>query len=172
MSVQPKPIKAENNSPRMATKPVPAQHPARADANRKVQEPFWGTDATSALPWEARRLSIPTSSFPAFFPLEWNSEPIAPRPRHSTVARSLNAGFAFASRFDLKEDQLTYHATDGRSHSYPLPKVQGHHYDPIESVVIARASKKPADDAVGHESQEHYQCVGDQFRLTSIVLRV
>ncbi|NWD83074.1 RHS domain-containing protein [Pseudomonas reactans] len=162
---------SRKQQPQNGNEASPAQHPARADANCRKQGTAGGTGCNISFAMGSETIVHTDFQLAGVFPLEWN------RTYRSSLSAFDNSSFGarwitpFASRFDLNEDQLTYHATDGRSHSYPLPKVQGHHFDPIENVVIARVSKTQLTLLRGHESQEHYQRVGDQFRLTAIVLR-
>ena len=77
----------------------------------------------------------------------------------------------FSMRLDLNDNGLTYHANDGRSHDYPLPKTGKFHYDPVEKVVLVRADDNHFRLVRGHDSQEHYQRIRKRCYLTAITLR-
>ncbi|WP_177342397.1 RHS repeat-associated core domain-containing protein [Pseudomonas sp. ABFPK] len=77
----------------------------------------------------------------------------------------------FSMRFDVVDEGVLYHADDGRTHSYALPKVGKPHYDPVEKTVLIRVDENHLSLAHGHQRQEHYQRVGDHFRLVGIIRR-
>lgn len=83
---------------------------------------------------------------------------------------------AYTTRFDLIYDTLgaeglRYHATDGRSHDYPLPKPDKMHYDPVEGITLVRTSAEELVLAYGYGRWEHYQSAGQGFRLSRIRLQ-
>ncbi|MFK0314579.1 DUF6531 domain-containing protein, partial [Pseudomonas sp. NPDC090233] len=77
----------------------------------------------------------------------------------------------FSMRFDVVDASVLYHADDGRTHSYPLPSKGKPHYDPVEKTLLIRVDETHLSLARGHKSQEHYQRVGDRFRLIGITRR-
>ena len=70
--------------------------------------------------------------------------------------------------FEITDEALCYQAADGRSHSYPLPKVGNFHHDPVEEVVLVRTGERTLSLARGHALEEQYERVGDIFRLICI----
>ncbi|UVL59531.1 DUF6531 domain-containing protein [Pseudomonas sp. B21-032] len=162
---------ARRPQPQNGTQASPAQRSARADGNCQKQGSKAGTQCSISFAMGSETIVHTDFELPGTFPLVWN------RTYRSSLSAFDNNPFGarwitpFSSRFDLSEDQLTYHATDGRSHHYPLPDVHHHHLDPIENLVIARTSKNKLVLLRGHDSQEHYERVSNQFRLTAISLR-
>jgi len=153
---------------RNSTEAAPGQRRTGADPNCKKRGVKAGTNCSISFATGSETIVHTDFQLPGAFPIEWY------RTYRSTLSALDDSSYGarwitpFAARFDLNEDQLTYHGTDGRSQKYSLPKLKGSHYDPIENVVIARISNDTLAMLRGHESQEIYQRDGNQFRLTSI----
>ncbi|MFJ4458272.1 DUF6531 domain-containing protein [Pseudomonas sp. NPDC089392] len=77
----------------------------------------------------------------------------------------------FSMRFDVVDEGVLYHADDGRTHSYALPKEGKPLYDPVEKTLLIRVDENRLALAHGHQRHEHYQRVGDRFRLVGIIQR-
>ncbi len=61
--------------------------------------------------------------------------------------------------------QVRLHASDGRSHAYPLPAVGRNHTDPIENLVLQRTSLTELVIDYGPDWQEVYEAAGKGWRL-------
>ncbi|WP_322073773.1 DUF6531 domain-containing protein, partial [Burkholderia cepacia] len=77
----------------------------------------------------------------------------------------------YTTRLDVIGDGLRYHAADGRSLDYPLPKVGGLHDDRIEDITLVRVSEHRLVLCLGYERRETYQRHGERFLLTQTELR-
>nr|WP_276554525.1 RHS repeat-associated core domain-containing protein [Pseudomonas peradeniyensis] len=105
---------------------------------------------------------------PGPFPVEWT------RTYRSSLS-ALDCGplgarwiCPFSVRFEVTEGSLNYQAADGRTHSYPLPKVGKFHHDVIEQIVLVRTGERTLTLARGREIEEHYEQVGSVLRLNAI----
>ncbi|NTX20641.1 RHS repeat-associated core domain-containing protein [Burkholderia cepacia] len=77
----------------------------------------------------------------------------------------------YTTRIDVIGDGLRYHAADGRSIDYPLPKIGGTHDDRIEDITLVRVSEHRLVLCRGYERRETYQRHGARFLLAQIELR-
>lgn len=75
---------------------------------------------------------------------------------------------SFTTHFEVVEDALNFHAADGRSHRYPLPKIGKFHHDPIEEIILVRTGERTLSLARGHEVEEQYERSGNTFRLFAV----
>ncbi|MFK5736986.1 hypothetical protein KW869_25980, partial [Pseudomonas urmiensis] len=107
-------------------------------------------------------------SLPGCFALQWS------RTYRSSLAALDRGVFGarwitpFSTCVDVLKQGVLYHAADGRSHTYPLPKIGKHHYDAIEGLVLIRTQEAQLVIARGYASQESYQRQGERFVLQSI----
>jgi RHS repeat-associated protein len=108
---------------------------------------------------------------PGAFPIEWA------RTYHSRLdaydqseigARWISE---FTTRLDCVDDGLIFHAADGRSHAYPLPKTGLFHHDAIENLTLVRSGENQLVLCRGMERKETYVRRGQRFLLSAIVLR-
>ncbi|MCE0929659.1 DUF6531 domain-containing protein, partial [Pseudomonas monteilii] len=159
---------SRNVQGRQATEAAPGQRATKADPNCKKRGAKAGTNCSISFATGSETIVHTDFQLPGVFPIEWN------RTYRSSLSAFDSGPYGarwitpFATRFDLNDDQLTYHGTDGRSQKYSLPKLNGSHYDAIENVVIARTAIDTLALLRGHESQEIYQRHGNQFRLSTI----
>ena len=110
-------------------------------------------------------------NLPGVFPIAW----------HRTYRSSLDAyddsecgarwTTPFSMRFDVVDEGVLYHADDGRTHSYALPKQGKPLYDPVEKTLLIRVDENRLALAHGHQRHEHYLRVGDHYRLVGIIER-
>ena len=77
----------------------------------------------------------------------------------------------FSMRFDVVDEGVLYHADDGRTHLYALPKEGKPVYDPVEKTLLIRVDEHRLALAHGHRRHEHYVREGDGFRLVGIIER-
>ncbi|MQT49932.1 Rhs family protein [Pseudomonas helleri] len=110
-------------------------------------------------------------SLPGPFPVEWvrtYRSSLDALDHGSLGARWITP---FTTRIAVNDTGLIYLGTDGRNHRYPNPKLGKHHYDAVEGVLLVRNSATTLVIARGHDSQEHYQQLGDHYALSEITLR-
>ncbi|MFJ2453327.1 DUF6531 domain-containing protein [Pseudomonas protegens] len=67
------------------------------------------------------------------------------------------------TRLDLEGEGLRYHAADGRSFDYSLPKVGGHHDDRVENLTLTRISDRQIALCRGLDRRETYRRDGKRF---------
>ncbi|MFT4172412.1 MAG: DUF6531 domain-containing protein, partial [Rhodocyclaceae bacterium] len=72
---------------------------------------------------------------------------------------------------DADERRVRYHDAEGRTHSWPLPEVGGHHHDPIEVLTLVRVSATHLSVVQGLARQESYVRHGRHWRLLAISWR-
>ncbi|MCU0070069.1 RHS domain-containing protein [Pseudomonas koreensis] len=77
----------------------------------------------------------------------------------------------FTTRIDVTEDGVLFHAADGRSHHYPLPKIGEAHFDPIENLTLLHAQEGKLILCRGFERKEVYIRRGMRYVLSGIELR-
>jgi len=75
------------------------------------------------------------------------------------------------TRFDVEGEGLRYHGADGRSLTYPLPRVGEAHDDRIEAITLVRGSEDILMLCRGFEQRETYVRHGHQFLLWQVELR-
>jgi RHS repeat-associated protein len=147
------------------------QAPASADANPKKNGTCTGTCNSISFAMGSESLSHTDFSLPGPFPIEWTrtySSRLGAYDQSELGARWISE---FTTRFDCIEDDLMFHAADGRSHVYPLPKVGLFHYDAIENITLARVSEDQLLLCRGFERKETYIRRGQRYVLTGVVLR-
>ncbi|MFI8222401.1 RHS repeat-associated core domain-containing protein [Pseudomonas sp. NPDC085632] len=108
---------------------------------------------------------------PGPFPIEWTR----------TYCSSLDAydqgnlGARWISEFtrylDCVDEGLMFHDLDGRSHAYPLPRLEQFHYDAIENLTLIRATEDTLLLHRGVERKETYLRHGRRFVLIKVELR-
>lgn len=105
------------------------------------------------------------------FPIEWTriySSDLDAYDQGDLGARWITS---FTTRFDLVDGALQFHDADGRSHDYPLPKVDLFHYDAIENLTVVRVSDDKLLLCRGFERKETYVRRGQRFLLVGVELR-
>jgi len=110
-------------------------------------------------------------SLPGPFPVEWTrtyNSRLGAYDHSELGARWINE---FTTRFDCVEDGVMFHAADGRSRAYPLPKVGLFHYDAIENSTLVRAGEDQLLLCHGFERKETYVRRNQRYVLTNVVLR-
>lgn len=105
------------------------------------------------------------------FPIEWTRTYCSNLDAYDQDVLGARWISAFTTRFDLVDDALQFHDADGRSHTYPLPKVGLFHYDAIENLTLVRTSEDQLLLCRGFERKETYVRRGQRYVLTCVVLR-
>ncbi|KAF2393248.1 RHS repeat-associated core domain-containing protein [Pseudomonas frederiksbergensis] len=147
------------------------QAPARGNSNPCKNGVRPGTRRSISFALGSESLRHMDFSLPGPFPVEWS------RTYHSRLEAydqdELGARWIspFTTRFDCVDDGLVFHAVDGRSHEYPLPKVGLFHYDAIENVTVVRVSEDQLLLCRGFERKETYVRRGQRFVLINVELR-
>jgi len=147
------------------------QAPASANANGKKNGTCTGTCNSISFALGSESLSHTDFSLPGPFPIEWTrtySSRLDAFDHSELGARWITA---FTTRFDCVEAGLMFHAADGRSHAYPLPKVGLFHYDAIDNITLVRTSEDQLLLCRGFERKETYVRHGQRYVLTGVVLR-
>ena len=131
-----------------------------------------GTGGSISFALGAETLNHTDFTLPGLFPIEWT------RTYRSDLAAyddgELGARWItpYTTRIDITPDGgLQYHGADGRSQSYALPKVGGHHHDAIEQVFLSHPDDATLTITRGFDTQETYRRHGQHYRLESIELR-
>ncbi|WP_454725509.1 MULTISPECIES: RHS repeat-associated core domain-containing protein [Cupriavidus] len=147
------------------------QSQAAHDANPKKNGTCTGTCGSISFATGSETIAHLDFSLPGPFPIEWTRlyrSSLGAYDHGELGARWITP---FTTRIDLRKDGVRYHAADGRSHDYPLPKVGKFHYDPIEHLTLIRSAEDELMLARGHDSRETYLRHGERFLLGGIVLR-
>ncbi|WDG76999.1 DUF6531 domain-containing protein [Pseudomonas chlororaphis] len=110
-------------------------------------------------------------SLPGPFPVNWTRTYYSRLDAYDKGALGARWITEFTTRFDRVDDGLVFHAADGRSHDYPLPKVGEAHYDPIENLTLIRSGDNQLVLCSGVERKETYVRRGERYLLSGIVLR-
>ncbi|EMN5132515.1 RHS repeat protein [Burkholderia contaminans] len=108
---------------------------------------------------------------PGPFPIAWTRSYRSSQAAYDSGELGARWTTVYTKRFDVAGERLRYHAADGRSHDYPLPKVGQHHEDRIEDLILVRVSDHQLVLCRGYERRETYQRHGDRFLLVRIELR-
>ncbi|WP_259740100.1 RHS repeat-associated core domain-containing protein [Pseudomonas brassicacearum] len=147
------------------------QAPANREPAPEKNGPCTGTCHSISFALGSERLSHTDFSLPGSFPVEWTR---TYNSRLDTYDQSeLGARWIseFTTRFDCVDDGLTFYGSDGRDHSFPLPKLGLFHYDAIESITLVRSGEDQLLLCRGFERKETYVRHGQRFVLTNISLR-
>ncbi|MBP5076453.1 RHS domain-containing protein [Pseudomonas chlororaphis] len=110
-------------------------------------------------------------SLPGPFPINWTRTYYSRLDAYDQGSMGARWITEFTTRFDRVDDGLVFHAADGRSHNYPLPKVGEVYYDPIENLTLVRADENQLVLCSGVERKETYVRQGQRYLLSGIVLR-
>ncbi|WP_260414972.1 RHS repeat-associated core domain-containing protein [Pseudomonas cichorii] len=110
-------------------------------------------------------------SLPGPFPINWTRTYYSRLDAYDNGVMGARWITEFTTRFDRVNNGLVFHAADGRSHNYPLPKVGEAHYDPIENLTLVRAEENQLVLCRGVERKETYVRRGQRYLLSGIVLR-
>jgi RHS repeat-associated protein len=110
-------------------------------------------------------------SLPGPFPINWTRTYYSRLEAYDKGDMGARWITEFTTRFDRVDDGLVFHAADGRSHNYPLPKVGEAHYDPVESLTLVRVDENRLVLCSGIERKETYVRRGQRYVLIGIVLR-
>ncbi|CAI8926394.1 RHS repeat-associated core domain-containing protein [Pseudomonas serboccidentalis] len=147
------------------------QAPASANCNRCKNGVKSGTGNSISFAMGSESLSHVDFRLPGPFSIEWvrtyNS-------RLSTYDQGeLGARWVteFTTRIDCVDDGLAFHDIDGRSHTFPLPKVGQFHYDAIENITLVRVDETELLICRGFERRETYVRSGQRYLLSGVVLR-
>ncbi|WP_426203948.1 RHS repeat-associated core domain-containing protein [Pseudomonas sp. TWP3-1] len=116
-------------------------------------------------------LSHTDISLPGPFPLEWTRTYNSRLDAYDQSEMGARWISEFTTRFDCVDDGLTFYGSDGRDHSYPLPKLGLFHYDAIENITLVRSGEDQLLLCRGFERKETYVRHGQRFVLTNISLR-
>ena len=144
-----------------------SEAPAKADPSAK-KDGCPSTCRSISFARGSETLTHTDFSLPGCFALQWS------RTYRSSLAALDRGVFGarwitpFSTCLDVLKQGVLYHAADGRSHAYPLPKIGKHHYDAIEGLVLIRTQETQLVIARGYASQESYQRQGERFVLQSI----
>ncbi|QZI69364.1 RHS domain-containing protein [Pseudomonas protegens] len=116
-------------------------------------------------------LSHTDFSLPGAFPIHWTRTYCSRLGSYDLGVMGARWINEFSTRFDQVDDALLFHAADGRSHAYPLPKVGDAHYDPIENLTLVHAAQDQLVLCTGVERKETYVRRGQRYLLSHIALR-
>nr|WP_315447246.1 RHS repeat-associated core domain-containing protein [uncultured Pseudomonas sp.] len=110
-------------------------------------------------------------SLPGPFPVTWNRtyySSLEPYDKSELGARWITE---FTTRFDCIDDGLVFHAADGRSHAYALPKIGKAYYDSVENLTLIRTGEHQLLLCSGLGRKESYVRRGSRYLLSGIELR-
>ncbi|MBY8607591.1 RHS domain-containing protein [Burkholderia arboris] len=135
-----------------------------------------GTKGSISFARGAERIDHDDFTLPGPFPFTWSRQYRSDLAAYDDGPLGARWITPYMTRFDIVHndalpESLHYHAADGRTHAYPLPKVGAFHYDAIENVTLVRVSDRVVTLARGYDAKETYERHGEHFRLTGIVLR-
>ncbi|CAB3762419.1 MULTISPECIES: RHS repeat-associated core domain-containing protein [Burkholderia] len=155
------------------TDAISAQANAKSDGGCKECE---GTTGSISFARGAERLEHEDFSLPGPFPLTWSRQYRSDLAAYDDGPMGARWISPYTTRLDIVQndalpESLRYHAADGRTHAYPLPKVGAFHFDAIENLTLVRVSDRVVTLARGYDVRETYERHGQHFRLTGIVLR-
>ncbi|MDN7875177.1 RHS repeat-associated core domain-containing protein [Burkholderia aenigmatica] len=108
---------------------------------------------------------------PGPFPIAWTRSYRSSQAAYDSGELGARWTTVYTNRFDVVGERLCYHAADGRSHDYPLPKVGQHHEDRIEDITLVRVDDRTLVLCRGYERRETYRRNADRFLLVQIELR-
>ncbi|WP_425322026.1 RHS repeat-associated core domain-containing protein, partial [Burkholderia paludis] len=154
---------------------IGAQADAEGDGNCcKNREA--GTTGSISFARGAERLDHDDFTLPGPFPFTWSRQYRSDLAAYDDGVMGARWITPYTTRLDIVQndalpESLRYHAADGRTHAYPLPKVGAFHYDAIENLTLVRVSDRVVTLARGYDVRETYERHGQHFRLTGIVLR-
>ncbi|AZE26034.1 RHS repeat-associated core domain-containing protein [Pseudomonas chlororaphis] len=144
---------------------------AKADANRDKNGICSTTCHSISFAMGSESFQHTDFSLPGPFPINWTRTYYSRLDAYDQGAMGARWITEFTTRFDQVDDGLVFHAADGRSHNYPLPKVGEAHYDPIENLTLARPDENQLVLCSGVERKETYVRRGQRYLLSGIVLR-
>ncbi|PKA73057.1 RHS repeat-associated protein [Pseudomonas baetica] len=110
-------------------------------------------------------------SLPGPFPIDWircYSSDLHAYDQEALGARWITP---FSTRFERVDEALSFYDADGRSHSWPLPKVGLFHYDAIENITLVRSSEDQLLLCRGFERKETYVRHGQRYVLSNVSMR-
>ncbi|CAI8778563.1 MULTISPECIES: RHS repeat-associated core domain-containing protein [Pseudomonas] len=148
-----------------------SQARARSDASDCKNRVPTGTKRNISFARGTETITHTDFRLPGPFPVVWNRtyySNLEAYDKGSLGARWINE---FTTRFDYVDDGLVFHAADGRSHEFALPKVGEAHHDPIENLTLIRSGENQLLLCRGVERKETYVRRGARFLLAGIELR-
>ncbi len=110
-------------------------------------------------------------SLPGAFPIDWTRTYCSDLSAYDSGILGARWITPFTTRIDEQDDGLVFHDADGRSHSYPLPKIGQFHYDAIENITLLHVSEGQLLLCRGFERKETYGRHGQSYMLVGVVLR-
>lgn len=110
-------------------------------------------------------------SLPGAFPIDWTRTYCSDLSAYDSGILGARWITPFTTRIDEQDDGLVFHDADGRSHSYPLPKIGQFHYDAIENITLLHVSEGQLLLCRGFERKETYSRHGQSYLLVGVVLR-
>ncbi|MGV6953158.1 RHS repeat-associated core domain-containing protein [Pseudomonas chlororaphis] len=147
------------------------QSAARSDANGCKNGVSTGTTKDISFALGTETLSHTDFSLLSPFPINWTRTYYSRLDAYDQSSMGARWITEFTTRFDRVDDGLVFHAADGRSHNYPLPKIGEAHYDPIENLTLVRPDENQLVLCSGVERKETYVRRGQRYLLSGIVLR-
>ncbi|WP_174769945.1 RHS repeat-associated core domain-containing protein [Paraburkholderia hayleyella] len=162
---------SHNSRPGQPVEPRSAEGKAKHDPNPQRSGVCPATCNSISFAMGSEILPHTDFILPGPFPIEWT------RTYRSSLEAYDEAEFGarwitpFTTRFDLHGDGIRFHAADGRSFDYPLPRVGELHDDRIEGLTLVRVSEHSLVLCRGHERRETYERHGGRFLLVRIGLR-
>lgn len=152
------------------------ESPASGDCNECLNGTCAGTGDSISFARGTERIVTMDTSLPGPFPFAWvrtYRSDLSAYDDGPLGARWTNSYLTYLdiTRSATGQEQLEYHAADGRTHAYPLPAVGKKHYDPIERLMLVRTTEQELIVGRGQIQRETYQQVGSRFRLAGIHLR-
>ncbi|MBN3751259.1 RHS repeat protein, partial [Burkholderia sp. Se-20373] len=131
---------ASQNHGQGAVDGIPVQAGARQDGGCKECR---GTKGSISFARGAERIDHDDFTLPGPFPFTWSRQYRSDLAAYDDGPMGARWITPYMTRFDIVHndalpESLRYHAADGRTHAYPLPKVGAFHYDAIENVTLVR----------------------------------
>ncbi|WP_435037383.1 RHS repeat-associated core domain-containing protein [Pseudomonas neuropathica] len=110
-------------------------------------------------------------SLPGAFPIDWTRTYCSDLGAYDSGILGARWITSFTTRIDEQDEGLVFHDADGRSHTYPLPKIGQFHYDAIENITLLHVSEGRLLLCRGFERKETYSRHGRSYMLVSVELR-
>ncbi|MGE8452377.1 MAG: DUF6531 domain-containing protein, partial [Pseudomonadales bacterium] len=152
--------------------PIQGKPDARAAAHNQDPSPQKaGTCASISFAMGSEIISHTDFTLPGPFPIDWTRTYRSSLSAYDDDELGARWITPFTTRLDLIGDGLRYHAADGRSFDYPLPKVGEAHDDRVENLTLIRVSDVQIALYRGFDRRETYRRDGQRFLLVQIELR-
>ncbi|PNG32119.1 type IV secretion protein Rhs [Pseudomonas protegens] len=147
------------------------QGPATQDPSPQKAGTCTGTCGSISFAMGSEIISHTDFTLPGPFPIDWTRTYRSSLSAYDDDELGARWITPFTTRLDLIGDGLRYHAADGRSFDYPLPKVGEAHDDRVENLTLIRVSDVQIALCRGFDRRETYRRDGERFLLVQIELR-